>query len=83
MLGLSGVLFVGPYEYRGAIRVEPERALQVAQTLLDFDRDTLYLGALDGCSGLYVDRYEDQSEWLIELAIWGEWVELIAPFVAT
>lgn len=82
LLGLTGVLFVGPYEYCGAIRVDPERALQVAPSLLDFDHDMLNLGALDSCSGLYLDKYEEHSELFVELAVWGEWANLIAPAVA-
>ena len=80
--GLAGVLFVGPYEYCGAIRVASERVLEVASSLLDFDGDTLNLAALEGCSGLYLDKYEEHSEWFVELVIWGEWAKLIAPVIA-
>jgi hypothetical protein len=77
--GLTGVLFVGPYEYCGAIRVAPERALKVAPSLLDFDGNTLNLAALDGRSGLYLDKFEEHSEWFVELVVWGEWAMLNAP----
>ena len=51
-------------------------------TLLDFDGDTLNLGALDGCSGLYLDKFEEHSDWFVELVVWGEWAKLIAPTIA-
>jgi len=80
--GIQGVLFVGAFEYCGAIKVDSERALQVAKPLLDFDGDTLSLGALDGSSGLYLDKFEEHSEWFVEFAVWGEWSNLIAPVIA-
>lgn len=73
--GIHGVLFVGPYEYCGAIKVELERALQAAQPLLNFDGDTLNLGTVEGSSGLSLDKYEEHSEWLVELVVWGRMVE--------
>jgi hypothetical protein len=79
--GVTGAIFVGPYEYCGAIRVAPERALQVAPSLLNFDGDTLNLAALDGYSGLYLDKFEEHSEWFVELVVWGEWANLIAPAI--
>lgn len=79
--GLAGVLFVGPYEYCGAIKVSPEQTLQVASPLLSFDGDTLNLGALDGCSGLCLDKFEESSEWRVELVVWGEWARLIVPVI--
>lgn len=75
--GVAGVLFVGPYDYCGAIRVVPEQALKVARLLLDFDGDALSLGALDGCAGLYLDKFEEHSNWFVELVVWGDWARLI------
>jgi hypothetical protein len=80
--GIHGILFVGPYKYCGAIKVDSERALQVAQSLLDFDGDTLSLGTLEGSSGLYLDKFEEHSEWFVEFVVWGEWSNLIAPVIA-
>lgn len=80
--GRAGVLFVGPYEYCGAVRVDPERALQAVSLLLDFDGDTLNLGATDGSSGLYLDKFEEHSDWFVELVFWGEWAQVIAPVIA-
>lgn len=57
--------------------------LQAASSLLDFDGDTVSLGATDGASGLYfLDKFEERSEWFIELVFWGEWAEAIAPAIA-
>ena len=80
--GIHGVLFVGAYKYCGAIKVDSERALQVAKPLLDFDGDTLSLGALDGSSGLYLDKFEEHSQLFVELAVWGEWSNLISPAIS-
>lgn len=79
---LEGVLFVGPFQYCGAVRVPLDRALQVAALLLTFDGDTLNLGTVDAASGLYVDKYEQQSEWFVEFIVWGEWAKLMTPVLA-
>jgi hypothetical protein len=80
--GPPGVLFVGPYEYCGAVKVDAGRALEVASSLLDFDGDSIRVSTIDGCSGAYLDKYEEHSEWFIELVVWGEWANIIAPIVA-
>lgn len=79
--GLGGVLFVGPYEYCGAINAAPERVLRAARPLLDFDGDSIGVVALDGASGLYLDKFEENSEWLVELIVCGDWAGLIMPAV--
>lgn len=79
--GIRGILFVGPYQYCGAITVDVEQVLQVAPALLNFDGNTLNLAAMDGHSGLFLGRYEERSEWLVEFVVWGEWAQAIAPAI--
>jgi hypothetical protein len=76
--GEEAVLFVGPYLHCGAARVSVEQALRAAPALLDFDGDTVYLSSLDGNSGMYLDKYEERSEWFVELVVWGEWGTRVA-----
>jgi hypothetical protein len=83
LAGKDAVLFVGPYEYCGAIRVAPNGALQAAASLLNFDGDTLRVGTFNASSGLYVDKYEEHSEWFVEFVVWGDWAIHIAPVMAS
>ena len=78
----EGILFIGPYECCGAIKVVPQRTLRVTASLLNFDGDTIAVGTIDASSGLYVDKFEEQSKWFVELVAWGEWASLVAPAIA-
>lgn len=81
LAGHVGILFAGPYQYCGAIRVAPQRAVRAAASLLDFDLNTLRVGTFDARSGLYVDKYEEHSNWFIEFVVWGEWANQLAPLL--
>ena len=83
LAGKGAVLFVGPYEFCGAIRVASDAAIRAAASLLNFDGDTLRVGTFNASSGLYVDKYEEHSEWFIELVVWGDWAIQIAPIMAS
>ena len=67
------VLFVGPYAACGAVRTKAEYPLVNAASVLEFDRDTVGMQSLSSQSGLYLDLYEENSAWWIELKVWGEW----------
>jgi hypothetical protein len=67
------VLFAGPYNSCGAVRTKAEFPLVNAASVLAFDRDTVRLQSLRSDSGLYLDLYEEESSWWIELKVWGEW----------
>lgn len=69
----TAVLFAGPYEYCGAVKVDASRALNAAIPLLEFDRNTVRLQSVSSESGLFLDLFEQDSEWFIELVVWGQW----------
>jgi len=79
--GEASVLFVGPYEFCGAVKVDADRALGAAAPLLEFDRDTVGLQSATMESGLYLDLFEEDSERLVELVVWGQWKTLAADSV--
>ena len=62
-----------PYEFCGGLRVAADRALKEAASILEFDQNTVRLQATGSESGLYLDKYEQNSGWLIELVVWGYW----------
>jgi hypothetical protein len=74
--GETAVLFAGPYEYCGAVKVAAARALNAAIPLLEFDRNTVRLQSASSESGLFLDLFEQESEWLIELVVWGQWKQM-------
>lgn len=76
LFGEPAVLFVGPYEFCGGLKVNAETALSHAASLLEFDKDTVCLHSVTTDSGLYLDLYEEHSEWFVELVVWGQWKEL-------
>src|SRR5579859_7149417 len=61
--GESVVLFVGPYEFCGAIRTRADTTLNEIPSLLEFDKDTVLLQSAASNSGLLFDLYEERSEW--------------------
>jgi hypothetical protein len=67
------ILFAGPYTVCGAVRTKAEYPLVNAASVLAFDRDTVMMQSLNSDSGFYLDLYEENSAWWIELKIWGEW----------
>lgn len=71
--GEEVVLFAGPYTACGAIRTKAEYPLVNAASVLAFDRDTVMMQSSNSDSGLYLDLYEEDSSWWIELKVWGEW----------
>jgi len=71
--GEPAVLFVGPYEFCGGVKVGVDRALSAAIPILEFDQNTVRLQSLSSESGLFLDMFEENSEWLIELVVWGQW----------
>lgn len=71
--GETGVLFAGPYAFCGGVKVGADRALSAAIPILEFDQDTVRLQSLSSESGLFLDMFEENSEWLIELVVWGHW----------
>jgi hypothetical protein len=80
---VPAVLFVGPYEFCGGVKVKAGRALNAAPSLLEFDRDTVTLQSFSMESGLFLDLFEENSEWFVELAVWGAWkvlAEELGPF---
>src|SRR5258708_30096301 len=56
--GERAVLFAGPYEFCGGVRVDPERALKAAVDLLSFDQNTLRLQTDSADYGLLSDIYQ-------------------------
>jgi hypothetical protein len=74
--GESAVLFVGPYEFCGAIRTKADAVLNEIFSLLEFDKDSVSLQSAASDSGLLVDLYEEHSERLVELVVWGRWKAL-------
>jgi hypothetical protein len=74
--GEMAVLFAGPYEFCGGLKVGVDRALNAAIPLLEFDQDTIRLQSVSSDSGLFLDLFEQDSEWLIELVVWGQWKAL-------
>jgi hypothetical protein len=72
--GERAVLFVGPFQYCGAVRVDLSRALTTAEALLTFDGDTVSLQSEESDAGLYLDRFEEGEQWRVEVAAWGRWV---------
>jgi len=76
------VLFVGPYEFCGAVRLDANRALDSAPSLLEFDRETVTLQSRDTESGLYLDLFEESSQSLIELVLWGHWKTIAAGWLS-
>ncbi|MGA9528494.1 MAG: hypothetical protein WBS24_10290 [Terriglobales bacterium] len=74
--GEPTVLFVGPYEFCGAIKVRADRALSAAAPLLNFDKDTVSLQSLATDSGLYLDLFEEGPQRFVELVVWGQWKSL-------
>jgi hypothetical protein len=73
LYGEAAVWFAGPYEFCGAINVSADRFLHAAVSILEFDRDTVRLQSVSSDSGLYLDLFEQDSDWLIELVVWGRW----------
>lgn len=71
--GEPAVLFAGPYEFCGGLKLEADRALNAAELLLEFDLNTVRLQSPTSESGLFLDLFEQDSEWLIELVVWGQW----------
>lgn len=67
------VLFAGPYTTCGAVKTKAEYPLANAASVLTFDRDTVRIQSLNSESGLYLDLYEENAAWWIELKVWGEW----------
>jgi hypothetical protein len=76
LIGQPAVLFVGPYEFCGAVKVDADRALSEVAALLDFDKNTVSLQSFAPESGLYLDLFEEHSQWFVELVIWGQWKAL-------
>ncbi len=76
--GEPAVLFVGPFEFCGAVKVTADAALSRIASLLEFDRDTVSLQSALTDSGLLLDLYERDPESLVELVVWGQWRELAA-----
>ena len=70
----DAILFAGPFTYCGAIRVEVNRALANLEALLSFDGDTVSLQSANSDAGLYLDKFEEDSMWQVELVAWGAWV---------
>jgi hypothetical protein len=69
----DAVLFIGPYEYCGAVKVSAGAVFANPQRLLEFDKDTIRLQSSKTKSGLFLDLFEEDSVWFIELVAWGEW----------
>jgi hypothetical protein len=69
----KAVLFAGPYEFCGGLNVSVDRALNAVIPLLEFDENTVRLQSTSSESGLFLDLFEQDSEWLIELVVWGHW----------
>jgi hypothetical protein len=67
------VLFAGPYNLCGAVRTKAEYPLVNAPAVLEFDKDTLSMQSLNSNGGLYLDLYEEDFVWWIELKVWGDW----------
>jgi hypothetical protein len=67
------VLFVGPYNLCGAIKTRAEYPLVNAAAILEFDKDTVSIQSLNSDGGLYLDLYEENAAWWIELKVWGNW----------
>lgn len=78
----EAVLFIGPYEYCGAVRVALESVLKAVLPLLEFDANSVRMGSSDARCGFYLDKYEEQSKWFVEFVIWGEWAHKLAPILA-
>jgi len=73
LCGETAILFIGPYEFCGAVKVSVDLALNEAPSLLEFDKDTVSLQSVTTESGLYLDLFEERSEWFVELVAWGQW----------
>ncbi len=74
--GETAVLFAGPYEFCGGVKVGADRALSAAIPVLEFDQNTVRLQSVSSESGLFLDMFEQDSEWLIELVVWGQWKQM-------
>jgi len=74
----QAVLFAGPYEFCGGVKLSVERALNRIIPILEFDRDTVRLQSLSSESGLLLDLFEEESERLVELVAWGLWKAVAA-----
>lgn len=72
----SAILFAGPYDLCGAVKIRAERALTEALPLLEFDLNTVRLESPSSEAGLFLDLFEEDMEWFIELAVWGYWKSL-------
>ena len=70
------VLFAGPYEFCGGVKTDADVVLNAAVAVLEFDRDTVRLQSASSESGLFLDIFEQESDRLIELVVWGQWKAL-------
>jgi len=50
---------------------QPRTCIDSSSSLLDFDGDSIGVVAADGAFGSYLDKFEERSEWLIELVVCG------------
>jgi len=75
--GEPAVLFAGPYEFCGGLKLSADRALGATVPLLEFDQNTVRLQSPSSESGLFLDLFEQNSEWLIELVVWGQWKAIV------
>jgi hypothetical protein len=76
LVGELAVLFAGPYEFCGGLRVNPGWALKAVIPLLEFDQNTIRLQSASSESGLFIDLFEQDSEWMVELVVWGRWKQI-------
>jgi hypothetical protein len=74
--GEQAVLFAGPFEFCGAVKLSVDQALTAALSLLEFDQNSIRLQAVSSESGLFLDVFEEASEWRTELVVWGQWKRL-------
>lgn len=70
------ILFAGPYEFCGGLKITADRILESIVPLLEFDQDSVRIQSSSSTSGILVDLFDQDSEWFIELAVWGEWSSL-------
>jgi len=71
--GEPALLFAGPYEFCGGVTVDADRAISAALPILEFDQNTVRLQSLSSESGLFLDLFEQNSDWQVELVAWGRW----------
>jgi hypothetical protein len=74
--GETAVLFAGPFEFCGGVKVSTSVALKAVIPLLEFDQNTVRLQSVSSESGLFLDVFEEESEWLAELVVWGQWKQM-------